>query len=49
MIPICPWAMTESLVTWLEAQDTNFEAFYHDGGHEMRREELAELTRLITS
>jgi phospholipase/carboxylesterase len=45
--PICPWPMTERLVAWLEAQDTNLEAFYHDGGHEMQREELDALIRLM--
>lgn len=45
--PICPWPMTERLVTWLKTQDANLKTFYHDGGHEMRREELAALTHLM--
>jgi len=45
--PICPWPMTERLVAWLETQDANLKTFYHDGGHEMRREELAALTHLM--
>ena len=45
--PICPWPMTERLVTWLKTQDANLKAFYHDGSHEMRREELAALTHLM--
>jgi len=45
--PICPWPMTERLVSWTEAQDARVATRYHDGGHELRREELAALAQLF--
>lgn len=38
--PICPAPLTEGLVAWLEAQGAEVTAFWHEGGHEIRQEEL---------
>ena len=45
--PICPWPMTERLVSWAKAQGANLTTSYHDGGHEVRREELTALAQLL--
>ncbi|MCJ8332708.1 MAG: alpha/beta hydrolase [Epibacterium sp.] len=45
--PICPWPMTERLVSWAEAQEGKVETHYHDGGHELRRSELGALAQLL--
>ncbi|WP_136442142.1 alpha/beta hydrolase [Pacificoceanicola onchidii] len=37
--PICPWPMTDRLVSWTRAQGAAVETVVHDGGHEIRREE----------
>ncbi|MEO0944064.1 MAG: alpha/beta hydrolase [Pseudomonadota bacterium] len=45
--PICPWPMTERLVSWNKTQGAQVTTSFHDGGHELRREELADLARLL--
>lgn len=37
---MCPAPQTEALVAWLEAQGADVTTFWHDGGHEIRQEEL---------
>ena len=38
--PICPAEDTQRLADWLGAQGAQVELFWHDGGHELRQEEL---------
>ncbi len=38
--PIAPFARSEALAAWFEAQGALVELVAHDGGHEIRREEL---------
>lgn len=38
--PICPPAATEALATYFREQGAVLSLFWHDGGHEIRREEL---------
>ena len=45
--PICPWPLTESLAGWVTAQGADLATSYHDGGHELRREELGALASLL--
>jgi len=47
--PICPWPMTERLVSWAENQGARVTTSYHDGGHEVRREELTALGELFNA
>lgn len=39
--PICPPATTERLIGWYGAQGAEVTSFWHEGGHEVRQEELA--------
>jgi phospholipase/carboxylesterase len=41
--PICPAAMTQKLADWFTAQGAETELFWHDGGHEIRQEELIKI------
>lgn len=45
--PICPWPLTERMVGWVTAQGADLATSYHDGGHEVRREELGALADLL--
>ncbi|MHA6685383.1 alpha/beta hydrolase [Mesorhizobium sp. A556] len=45
--PICPLPMTQSLVAWLEAQGAAVELALHGGGHELRQEEFAAITKFL--
>jgi phospholipase/carboxylesterase len=45
--PICPWPMTERLVSWFKAQGAHLATSHHDGGHEVRREELTAMAQLL--
>ena len=38
--PICPPAETQRLADWYAGQGAQTELYWHDGGHEIRREEL---------
>jgi phospholipase/carboxylesterase len=37
---MCPAPQTEALVEWFKAQGADVSVFWHDGGHEIRQEEL---------
>jgi phospholipase/carboxylesterase len=37
---MCPAPQTEALAAWLEEQGAEVTLFWHDGGHELRQEEL---------
>ena len=45
--PICPWPLTERLVSWFEDQGADLTTVYHDGGHEMRQDEVNGLASLL--
>jgi phospholipase/carboxylesterase len=45
--PICPAPETERLVTWLADQGAQVETLWHDGGHEIRREEIEAAARFL--
>lgn len=38
--PICPLPQTETLSTWLSAQGARLDLDLHDGGHEVRQQEI---------
>ena len=38
--PICPLPLTEALVAYLEGQGADVELVLHDGGHEVRQQEI---------
>lgn len=46
--PICPWPTSERLIDWFAMQGARVETRVHDGGHELRSEELQALARLIS-
>jgi phospholipase/carboxylesterase len=45
--PICPWPATEALGAWVEAQGAALTLHAHEGGHELRREEIGALQALL--
>ena len=45
--PICPWPMTGRLVAWTRAQGAHVTTSYHNGGHEVRGEEITALAQLL--
>ncbi|KAA9006015.1 alpha/beta hydrolase [Histidinibacterium aquaticum] len=46
--PICPSNLTERLIDWLEAQGAEVTALWHEGGHEIRPEEVEAVQRFLT-
>lgn len=47
--PICPWPLTEALLTWLVDSGADVRTEIHDGGHEVRQGELSALAELLTA
>lgn len=45
--PICPWPMSEALIDWFSAQGATVSTRIHDGGHELRSEEIDALALLL--
>lgn len=45
--PICPLPQTQSLTAWFKDQGAQLELALHDGGHEVSRSELAEITAFL--
>ena len=45
--PICPASETQRLADWYGAQGAEIELFWHDGGHEIRPEELVRITEFL--
>jgi phospholipase/carboxylesterase len=45
--PICPASETQRLADWYGAQGAEIELFWHDGGHEIRQEELVRITEFL--
>ena len=46
--PICPVPLTERLIGYFQAQAAETEAFWHAGGHEITREEMAAIAAFAT-
>lgn len=47
--PICPLPQTEALVAYLQAQGAQPDLLLHDGGHEVRPQEIDALAAFLTS
>lgn len=47
--PICPATATQGLADWYEAQGAMVSLFWHEGGHEIRSEELAAIRDYLNS
>lgn len=47
--PICPWPISETLIDWLSAQGATVSTRIHDGGHELRAEEIDALAPFLTT
>jgi phospholipase/carboxylesterase len=45
--PICPAPATQKLADWYNGQGTSVTLVWHDGGHEIRSEELAAIGRFL--
>jgi phospholipase/carboxylesterase len=45
--PICPAPLTERLERWLAGQGAKVQAFWHDGGHEVRDEEIVRVASFL--
>lgn len=45
--PICPWPLTQRLVDWTCAQGARVITACHEGGHELRHQEVAELAQFL--
>ena len=45
--PITPWAMSERLVAWFEAQGARVTTEVHEGGHELRQGEVDALAAFL--
>ncbi|MBQ0750961.1 MAG: alpha/beta hydrolase [Roseovarius sp.] len=46
--PICPWPLSDALITWAEQQGACVTTHIHEGGHELRQEEIAALSKLMS-
>jgi phospholipase/carboxylesterase len=46
--PICPPARTEALANYLRGQGADLMLFWHEGGHEIRREELLAVREFLS-
>lgn len=47
--PICPWPLTTGLIEWFSAQGATVTPVAHDGGHEVRPQELSALQTLLSA
>ena len=45
--PITPWSESQKLLTWFAAQGASVSEVVHEGGHELRREEITALHQLL--
>lgn len=45
--PICPWPFSQRLIDWFTAQGADVTTHIHDGGHELRQEEILVLSNLF--
>ncbi len=46
--PICPPEQTERLVRYLSGQGSELTTHWHEGGHEISREEMSEVQKFLT-
>jgi phospholipase/carboxylesterase len=47
--PICPFPITESLASYFSEQAAELQTSFHDGGHEIRQQELSALEAFLAS
>ncbi|THF47979.1 alpha/beta hydrolase [Allorhizobium terrae] len=47
--PICPLPLTERLIDYFETQGSHIDTSIHDGGHEIRQDELLALQGFLTA
>ncbi len=47
--PICPLPLTQCLVDYYKDQGSRIETVFHDGGHEIRQQELTKLQAFISA
>lgn len=45
--PICPWQLSQRLIDWFATQGAEVTTHIHDGGHELRQEEILALSKLL--
>lgn len=45
--PICPWPLSDRLIGWAGEQGAEVTTAIHDGGHELRRNELVALGAML--
>ena len=45
--PICPAPLTEALADYLETQAVDLQVHWHDGGHELRQDELTAIQKFL--
>lgn len=45
--PICPWPISQRLIDWFTAQGAEVTTHIHDGGHQLRQEEILALSNLL--
>lgn len=46
--PICPWPQSQRLIDWFSVQGAEISTEVHQGGHELRQQEITALHRLLT-
>ena len=46
--PICPLPLTEALVAYLEGQGADVDLVLHDGGHEVRQQEIDAIAAFLS-
>ena len=47
--PICPWPETQRLIDWFGAQGAKVTTEVHEGGHDLRQQEIVALQSLMTA
>lgn len=45
--PICPWPLSQGLIDWATAQGAGVTTEIHEGGHELRPDEIDALARFL--
>lgn len=46
---ICPWPLSQQLIDWFEAQGATVATEIHNGGHEVRQQEIDALSRFLAA
>lgn len=47
--PICPWPETKRLIDWFNTQGASVTTEVHDGGHDLRQQEVAALHAMMAA